>query len=90
MSKDATRGDEESRNQSHQRPTENDRLADAIDPTAPGAPHEPGGIMERQSEWQGTGDPERAEVLPDQSGFKQHQRPHEKGEPGGRGDTGTG
>ena len=35
---------------SHDRAPFNDPLRDGLDPTAPGAPHEPGGEAERQSE----------------------------------------
>jgi len=85
VSKDAIPPEADSRNPSHRRAEASDPLFEGVDPTAPGAPHEAGGLMSRQSEWQGTGDPAQAEVLPDHSGFKQHQRPHEKGEPGGTG-----
>ena len=34
----------------HQRAPFNDPLREGLDPTAPGAPHEPGGEAERQSE----------------------------------------
>ena len=37
---------------SHQRPPFADPLAGGIDPTSPGAPHEPGGTDYRQSEEQ--------------------------------------
>ena len=35
---------------SHQRPPFSDPLAGRVDPTSPGAPHEPGGVDYRQSE----------------------------------------
>ena len=49
-----------------------DPLAGGLDPTAPGAPHEPGGTDYRQSEGQDAGTPES---VPDSDATARRTRP---------------
>jgi hypothetical protein len=61
---DSTRDrDRDTESPTHQRPSFSDPLAGGIDPTAPGAPHEPGGTDYHQSQERSAVDPGAA--IPD-------------------------
>lgn len=64
------RDDRQDDSSTHDRPPFADPLADGMDPTAPGAPHEPGGSDYHQSETRTADTPDR--VQPDRD---QHRAP---------------
>ena len=60
---------------SHQRPPFADPLAGGIDPTAPGAPHEPGGEAMRQSRVKNPNTPSTSFPLDREKGRKSRPEP---------------